>query len=406
MFKRRSRKTRGKTVRRAVAKPARGASPRKATAHARKATKKNVSKPRTPKAKVRQTAKSTRRGRTKHKTLKLASKAKPAARASRAIRTKKKFGRTKARAATPTRKRIVTRRKPTADTIPPFFPTLDLPGEQLTESPPVFLEVAGERIEVPAVLLETEHPHSPASAGDGRLHVAARDPHWLYVYWDLTRDQQARLNAESNHGHLIVRIYPNSLNSEPATENHVHPQSRHWFTHVELPGGTYYAELGMYVDNEWRRVAVAGPVTTARRRFALDTTATYVTLHPDRPLAEQLEARLASEGEAGNLYEPEPAPTLNVSCANDWSPTQQLAVLCALGVIRAEELASAESGAETSGPAWQAAEQLTESGGPSSAGGGFGEAAASPNFLADLLATASSPEAAAFSLPEIPNLSS
>jgi hypothetical protein len=241
---------------------------------------------------------------------------------------------------------------------------LESPAEILTEPPPVFLVGEGQRIEVPAILLETEHPHAPACAGDGRLHLMARDPHWLYVHWDFARDQQSKLNAESSHGHLIVRIYLNSLNSEPAGENHVHPQSRHWFAHVESPGATYYAELGFYAGKEWRRVAVAGPVITPRQRFAFDTSASYRTICFDVPLHDQLEPKRAAEqsnrqGPQGTTESESAMP------AGDWSPEQQLAVLRALGVIRVAQTVSGDSGAGE----WVQVESAAES--VSSAGGGF-----------------------------------
>src|SRR5262245_16804114 len=74
------------------------------------------------------------------------------------------------------------------------------------------------KLNVPSILLEGDAPSSPPPAqgpgeryavrpaagsarpmgagqelpqayGTGRLLLAARDPHWLYAHWDLTRDQ-------------------------------------------------------------------------------------------------------------------------------------------------------------------------------------------------------------------------
>ena len=95
--------------------------------------------------------------------------------------------------------------------------------------------VRRKKIEVPPLLLEGDQPAPPPASGPGRkyalgpvppsqhfetaetelpeaygtkkLFLTARDPHWLYAHWDLTREQQLKLNARSAAGHLILRIY-------------------------------------------------------------------------------------------------------------------------------------------------------------------------------------------------------
>jgi hypothetical protein len=118
-----------------------------------------------------------------------------------------------------------------------------------------------KKSEVPSILLEGDAPATPTASGPGekyslgatpptqhflaaeselpesygtkKLFLTARDPHWLYAHWDLTREQQMKLNAQSSDGHLVLRIYAHKIEGHPAYEIHVHPESRHWFTHVE-----------------------------------------------------------------------------------------------------------------------------------------------------------------------------
>jgi hypothetical protein len=189
-----------------------------------------------------------------------------------------------------------------------------------------------------------------------------------------------------------MRAYVNSLNSEPSTENHVHPQSRHWFVHVQIPDATYYVELGLYAGKEWHRVAVAGPITTPARRFAFDTSATWLTIRHDLPLAEQLEARrAASEFTAAKA--PAAGAFASGEHTSDWSPEQQDAVLRALGVIRVADSLSSDSGKN----------ECAEDESVSSAGGGFGE----PNAVADLGGSGpASSDVPLFSLLESPISSS
>jgi len=396
-FKQPARKTGHKTVRRAVAKKRQSTAGRKSVARRKKAVKKSPVRTQTRQTtspKLTRTAARRKQPRRKPSTVARAS-VKP-------VKTARKpRKRSLPSASVPPRRHRVAKSKPTPDTIPPLFPTLDLPEEILTESAPVFLMSDRQRIEIPAILLETEHPQAPASAGDGRLHVAARDPHWLYVHWDLTRDQQANLNAGSDHGHMIVRIYQNSLNSVPSGENDVHPQSRHWFAHVEIAGATYYVELGLYTGKEWRRVAVAGPVTTSRQRFAFDTSATYLTIHPDRPLIALLPPKHA-DAESGCPEQPTCVSPDAVSFSTDWSPEQQLAVLRALGVIRTTETVSGSGGG---GPVAEPESNAgfflgTET--FSSVGDGFDGAPGSSEFASP----ASSADVPLYSLADFPNPSS
>lgn len=401
-FKQPSRKTGRKTVRRAVSRKSRPRAGRKPVARTKKPGNRTVSRVRATKAAPRKKTRTTRRSGVNSKRKSPASLAGLTSDAP-AVKPRK---RRLAPATIPPRKHRVARLEPTPDTIPPFFPTLGLGEENLADLEPVFFVRGGQRIEVPTILLEIEQPHAAAGAGDGRLHVTARDPHWLYVHWDFTREQQAKLNTDSRHGHLIVRVYVNSLNSVPLSENHVHPQSRHWFAHVETPGATYYAELGFYAGEEWRRVAAAGPVTTPRKRFAFDTSATYRTIHPDRPLAEQPETHRVSD-EASS---PEPQPLSaeeSASHAADWSPEQQLAILRALGVIRVAETVSSDSGAGGFAPAPEGvSERSPEIESVSSAGGGFGETPGSSETAGEFSVPASSADAPLFSLAEFPNPSS
>ena len=44
----------------------------------------------------------------------------------------------------------------------------------------------------------------PEAYGTQRLLLTARDPHWLYVHWDLTREQLKRYNSRSVDRHLVL----------------------------------------------------------------------------------------------------------------------------------------------------------------------------------------------------------
>ena len=109
----------------------------------------------------------------------------------------------------------------------------------------------------------TGHAALPEAYGTQHVTVTARDPHWLYVHWDLTREQLRHYNAQSVHRHLVLRLHENQEQAEAAGEFHVHPESRHWFVHVPQAAVQHIVELGYYrKNNGWVRIAVSTPTAT------------------------------------------------------------------------------------------------------------------------------------------------
>ncbi len=176
----------------------------------------------------------------------------------------------------------------------------------------------GKKIEVPAILLEGDSPapapasgpgekfslgatppvphfptaetELPESYGTKKLFLTARDPHWLYAHWDLTREQQLKMNAQSADGHLVLRIYAHKIEGHPAYEIHVHPESRHWFTHVERAGNSYVAELGYYSAlGRWTRVSVSSGTMTPPDAVSPEADTEFATIPFEFPFAKLME---------------------------------------------------------------------------------------------------------------------
>jgi len=182
-------------------------------------------------------------------------------------------------------RRSYTRRK--KNEVPPILLEGDAP-EPLPVSGP------GEKFSLgptpPVQSFPTAETELPESYGTKKLFLTARDPHWLYVHWDLTRDQQLKLNAQSSDGHLVVRIYTHKMEGHPTYEIHVHPESRHWFTHVERAGDSYVAELGYYSAlGKWTRVSTSSGTMTPPDAVSSETDAEFATIPFEFPFAKLLE---------------------------------------------------------------------------------------------------------------------
>jgi len=134
---------------------------------------------------------------------------------------------------------------------------------------------------------EPEAAAMPEAYGTRKLLLAARDPHWLYAHWDLTPQQQRHYNALSADRHLVVRVFADALGARPVKEVHVHPESRHWFVHVDRAGTRYLAELGYYRPRrQWATIATSSPTVTPSDAISTDQTVRFATIPADVRLTE------------------------------------------------------------------------------------------------------------------------
>ena len=181
------------------------------------------------------------------------------------------------------------------------WPRVKIPAYLLEGDAPVATAVTGpgEKFalgpETPAAHFAAEAAHLPEAYGTGRLYVTPRDPHWLYAHWDITPQQQFRHNARSVDRHLILRIHEGEICDRPVAEIHVHPESRHWFAHVERTETVYVTELGYYqTGRRWKSLATSSPTKTPADHVSADATVEFATIPLELPFETMLD--LLKEG--------------------------------------------------------------------------------------------------------------
>lgn len=197
--------------------------------------------------------------------------------------------------------------------------TAETSSAEETTKPAAKLNKKKAAPKVPAILLEGDRPSAPAPGGPGqryalgptpppehlggeegaelpeaygtkKLFLAARDPHWLYARWDLTREQQIHFNRLSADRHLVLRIFLNETGDEPLTQAHVHPESTHWFCHVPHAGAKYLAELGYYTTGgNWMAISASAATLTPPDAMSEDFTAEFATIPVEVPFAKIME---------------------------------------------------------------------------------------------------------------------
>jgi len=217
-----------------------------------------------------------------------------------------------------------------------------IPAILLEDDKPAAIPVSGpgQRYSLgptpPSERLEPEG-ELPDTYGTQELLLTARDPHWLYAHWDLTRQQQRYFNSLSVDRHLILRVCPEAPGAGPLAEVHVHPESRHWFIHVDRAGTRYVCELGFYTkEGEWVTISTSGSTLTPPDTMSEETSAEFVTIPYELPLAKLValvkEAmqgsvplaralmELRAQGHPGLPATPTPPPPAQ------WTPAQERAL--------------------------------------------------------------------------------
>jgi hypothetical protein len=235
------------------------------------------------------------------------------------------------------------RRKPAAkNTVPPVpplllegdkpaAPTVSGPGVRYALGPvppaakPARAEAAGEL---------------PEAYGTRQLFLTARDPHWLYARWDLTREQQKNYNSLSADRHLVLRIFANDVHGEPVSQIHVHPESNHWFAHVPQAGAKYLAEIGYYsAKGKWTGISVSGATLTPPDTMSDDHSAHFATIPIEVPFAKLIELARAAVRESIPLAEVLQQLRLagfkiSETRSDRWTPEQELALSSIISMDR------------------------------------------------------------------------
>jgi uncharacterized protein len=151
---------------------------------------------------------------------------------------------------------------------------------------------------------KVEERELPEAYGTKRLLLTARDPHWVYAHWDLTRDQQRQFNKLSKDGHLVLRVYRNGVEGKPLSEIDVHPESRNWFIHVGQGGAPFVAELGYYQrGRKWVRISTSGITLTPPDTMSDDFSLAFETLPADLQFSQLVHLVKAAVSENVPLIE-------------------------------------------------------------------------------------------------------
>ncbi|MDX6765888.1 MAG: DUF4912 domain-containing protein [Candidatus Methylacidiphilales bacterium] len=137
----------------------------------------------------------------------------------------------------------------------------------------------------------------PAKYGTGKLFLVARDPQWLYAYWDLTYDQLAEAQSRAHDGKLFLELRKDGSRIQ---QIQISAWSHDWYLHAPQAGSGYLAEIGYYRgDGGFEVVARSSGAPTPPDAISWKTQAKFVTIpfHYSFKQLRDLIARFQQPGE-------------------------------------------------------------------------------------------------------------
>jgi hypothetical protein len=116
----------------------------------------------------------------------------------------------------------------------------------------------------------------PAIYGTRKFFLTARDPHWLYAYWDLTHAQLSEGERAAHDGKLFLQL--RHAGGGLVQQIQISPWSHDWYLHAE-PNNDYHAEIGYYrADGAFESLARSPIIHTPPDSISWKTDARFVTI--------------------------------------------------------------------------------------------------------------------------------
>ncbi len=117
----------------------------------------------------------------------------------------------------------------------------------------------------------------PGSYGTTELFLIARDPRWLFTYWDVNWAQFPTSKMRDGERKIFLKILESNGTEESSLE--INPDARNWYVPVQKSGTEYVAELGFYNrEGDWQAISRSKPASTPPDSLSEDAHAQFATL--------------------------------------------------------------------------------------------------------------------------------
>lgn len=117
----------------------------------------------------------------------------------------------------------------------------------------------------------------PASYFEDTLFLVARDPRWLFSYWDFNWSKYAPGSFRGGVKQFFLKITTTAGADAGLIE--INPEARNWYVPVSSPDTAYFAEIG-YFDKGggWQRIVQSGVAVTPADAMAAESAADFATV--------------------------------------------------------------------------------------------------------------------------------
>ncbi len=137
----------------------------------------------------------------------------------------------------------------------------------------------------------------PDTYREDTLSLAARDPRWLFSYWDFDWSRYSGAEMRGGVAQFFLRVTTAAGAEEALVE--IQPAARNWYVPVAHPATAYVAEIGFFAKTgAWHPVVRSGAATTPPDGVAADAPADFATV-PAGLSYEQLREMVREKMEDG-----------------------------------------------------------------------------------------------------------
>ncbi|MDZ4743852.1 MAG: DUF4912 domain-containing protein [Verrucomicrobiota bacterium] len=179
----------------------------------------------------------------------------------------------------------------------------------------------------------------PEAYGTKKLFISARDPYWLFAYWDLSWQQFHEYAAKAHDSKIFLKIFEE--NGNEVLQSQISDHVRNYYYHAQKPNLTFFAELGFYRhgDQHFEVISRSGTTTAPRDNFSPNTFARFATIPFEwsfRALLELIKSLLSENEELAEALarlqdHGHPFPFKANILKGEWTQEQEQALITYLG---------------------------------------------------------------------------
>ena len=117
----------------------------------------------------------------------------------------------------------------------------------------------------------------PESYGEEVLYLVARDPHWLFCYWDIDWTKYPKVKMLGGERRVFLRITTEGGVHESQIE--INTEAKNWYLPVTQTGTRYWAELGFHdARGIWKSIVGSLPAETPASKLSEEAKTSFATI--------------------------------------------------------------------------------------------------------------------------------